>query len=163
LDGDTKIMCAQVRGRFIIVALVAALACDRGYSLAPVGWTEAEGNHYSRDVNGLRCVTSSLGGLIGEWWVDADLMITNAERPVRPLSVVLKTAHGDFPGKLATGPYTFTQRDISAPAHAFVGGKWEFSKSTALPEILGKAVTVEYTFAYGSEVRTVLIHYGAPN
>jgi hypothetical protein len=133
-------------------AAILCLACDPGYRLQPVGWLP-QGYEWSRDFDGLSLRTKSLGGLIGEWWVQPSFDVYGNAESVTLKSATLHTAQGNYSGEV------ISRSPSVPPGGGMLAVRWEFDPKHRAPDILGQRAEIVLEIDVGSTPRTVRIQY----
>jgi hypothetical protein len=140
----------------LLVATFAMAACDPGYYVVPIGWEHKDGKEYRKRIGDLNIMTSPVGGLIGQSWVDVDFVIENASKGVVPQEIVLISDLGRLTGELRSGPYYFNTKE-TAGKPLLAATFW--TQQGDLQRILGKSPRIEVSFVYGEEMRYFEVQY----
>jgi hypothetical protein len=127
--------------------------------MVPVGWQPVKPHIYARDIGDLHIQTAALGGLEGEWWVDADFVVSGVQQHLVPRSVTLVTPRGRFAGTLRSGSRYFPADATSSRGTVLIAADWHFNRDAALPDILAGTVSVEVLFSYGGKARSFTVRY----
>ena len=62
--------------------VVGALGCDPGVNYRPKNWAPVDGYHWQATIEGVCIAMRPIGGLVGETWLDPDIVVTNGSRSV---------------------------------------------------------------------------------
>ena len=140
--------------RWLIVGLAfLATACDPGYRLRPVAWTEQPGPRWTNDFGEFSLRMRPVGGLVGESWLSPTFEVFANVESVTLKGATLQTAKGSFLGTVDS------RNSVAPPGGGTLSVQWDFGGTHLAPQILDQRAYITLDVNVGSRPQTVRIEF----